>query len=101
MKILPVKVGIAGTHSTGKSTFLRQLSERLEARSLQVGRINDLALRARALGFPILTEHTFESTLWIMSECMRQEAEASLTCDVNRPSFARPRSALLTPRLKQ
>jgi len=78
----PIKIGIAGTHSTGKSTFLTSLAEVLEARGLKIGRIDDLARRAQALGFPILTEHTFESTLWIMAECMRQEAEASLTCDV-------------------
>jgi predicted ATPase len=82
MNRVPIKIGITGTHSTGKSTFLTSLAELLEARELRVGRITDLARRARALGFPILTEHTFESTLWIMAECMRQEAEASLTCDV-------------------
>jgi dephospho-CoA kinase len=78
----PIKIGIAGTHSTGKSTFLTLLAELLETRGLKIGRISDLARSARALGFPILTEHTFESTLWIMAECMRQEAEASLACDV-------------------
>jgi predicted ATPase len=78
----PIKIGIAGTHSTGKSTFLATLAPVLEERGLRIGRVNDLATRARDLGFPILSQHTFESTLWIMAECMRQEAEASLTCDV-------------------
>lgn len=82
MKRSPIKIGIVGTHSTGKSTFLAALAPLLEGRGLRIRRINDLARRARDLGFPILTEHTFESTLWIMAECMRQEAEASLTCDV-------------------
>ncbi len=82
MKRPPIKIGIAGTHSTGKSTFLAALASLLEGRDLKIGRINDLARRAQDLGFPILTEHTFESTLWIMAECLRQEAEASLTCDV-------------------
>ena len=82
MKRPPIKIGIAGTHSTGKSTFLAALASLLEGRGLKIGRINDLARRARDLGFPILTGHTYESTLWIMAECMRKEAEASLTCDV-------------------
>ncbi|WP_190234331.1 hypothetical protein, partial [Mesorhizobium sp. M4A.F.Ca.ET.050.02.1.1] len=33
-------------------------------------------------GFPILTNHTYESTLWIIAEGMRQEAEALLTSDI-------------------
>lgn len=82
MKRPPIKIGIAGSHSTGKSTFIAELDSILEGSGLKIGRVNDLASRAQELGFPILTEHTFESTLWIMAEGMRQEAEASLTCDV-------------------
>lgn len=78
----PIKIGIAGTHSTGKSTFLATLAPALEERGLKIGRVGDVAKQAQASGFPILTEHTFESTLWIMAECLRLEAEASLTCDV-------------------
>ena len=82
MTLRPIKIGVAGTHSTGKSTFLMSLAELLERRGFEIGRISNLAQSAQSLGFPILTGHTFESTLWIMAECMRQEAEASLTCDV-------------------
>jgi len=49
---------------------------------LKVARIGDIPRAAAALGFPILREHTFESTLWIIAECMRQEAAASLGSDV-------------------
>ncbi|MBY5361897.1 AAA family ATPase [Rhizobium leguminosarum] len=85
-----IKVGIAGTHSTGKSTFLERLNSRLTENSLRTGHVGDLAKAARDRGFPILTEHNFESTLWIMAEGMRQEAEAALTSDVilvDRPVF--------------
>jgi hypothetical protein len=78
----PIKIGIAGTHSTGKSSFLASLTPGLERCGLKTISITGLAQRAADLGFPILTQHTFESTLWIMAECMRQEAEASLTSDV-------------------
>lgn len=76
------KLAVTGTHSTGKSTFLTALEARLVGRGLRVGRVDNLAVRARALGFPILAGHTIESTLWIIAECLRQEAELSLTRDV-------------------
>jgi hypothetical protein len=85
-----VKVGIAGTHSTGKSTFLEGLNRRLTDRGIRTGRVGDLAKAARDRGFPILTAHSFESTLWIMAEGMKQEAEAALANDVilvDRPVF--------------
>ena len=82
MNRYPIKIAVAGTHSTGKTTFLDGLEAALKTYRLRIGRIGGLALRARQLGFPILTEHTFESTLWLMAECLRQEAENSLSCDI-------------------
>ncbi|MCY0150693.1 ATP-binding protein [Hoeflea sp. G2-23] len=82
MSMRKVKVGIAGTHSTGKSTFLEQLDSVLSAEGVAIGRVGDLAKAARDRGFPILTDHNFESTLWIMAEGMRQEAEAALSSEV-------------------
>ena len=90
MSMRKVKVGIAGTHSTGKSTFLEQLDSVLSAEGIAIGRVRDLAKAARDRGFPILTDHNFESTLWIMAEGMRQEAEAALSSEVilvDRPVF--------------
>lgn len=78
----PFKIGVAGTHSTGKSTLVSLVRRELEHKGLRVGQVEDLATRARDLGFPILKDHTFDSTLWIMAECMRQEAELSLSSDV-------------------
>ncbi|MGY3038309.1 hypothetical protein ACVIIV_007479 [Bradyrhizobium sp. USDA 4354] len=82
MSLLPVKIGITGTHSTGKSSFFEAMQRELKPLNLRVTRIGDFATRAKALGFPILRDHTYESTLWIMTECMRLEAEASLSFDV-------------------
>jgi hypothetical protein len=78
----PIKIGIAGTHSTGKSSFLDLLLPVLRQHGLSSTTISGFAEQARALGFPILAEHTFYSTLWIMAEGLRQEAEASLHNDV-------------------
>lgn len=76
------KIGIAGTHSTGKSTFAHALKDSLESLGKKVGQVQGLATNARAVGFPILTEHTIDSTLWIIASCMQQEAELSLYSDV-------------------
>jgi hypothetical protein len=78
----PVKIGVAGTHSTGKSSFLMALAPVLQQLGLKAATIGGLAERAKALGFPILADHTFDSTLWIIAEGLRQEAEASLRCNV-------------------
>ncbi len=77
-----IKIAIAGTHSTGKSSFLTSLKELLEQRHLRVAQLPSLATAARAKGFPILRDHTYDSTLWLIGGCMQQEAEASLAADV-------------------
>ncbi|MEX3960473.1 hypothetical protein [Trinickia sp. EG282A] len=66
-------IGITGTHSTGKSTFFEEVHELAQARGLKVGKVADVATRCREAGFPILKDHTFESTLWIMSSGTCQE----------------------------
>jgi hypothetical protein len=83
-----IKIAITGTHSSGKTTFLKNLEQELNGTGLRIHRIGDFARRAQDLGFPILTNHTYESTLWIMAECLRCEAVASLQSDlilVDRP----------------
>lgn len=82
MRFAPVRIAIAGAHSTGKSTFLSNVESRLRQLGLKVGRVSDLAQTARDLGFPILQEHVYESTLWIMAQGMRLEMEASRDTDV-------------------
>lgn len=75
-------IGIAGTHSTGKSTFLKHAWERLSALDLRVIRIADNASKCHEAGFGILRDHTFDSTLWIMVSVIRAELEAALAADV-------------------
>lgn len=90
MKKRPYKIGIAGTHSTGKSSLVLELTKRFEAKELRVGNVGDLASLAKEKGFPILSSHTYDSTLWIMATGMMLEAEASLHHDiiiVDRPVF--------------
>lgn len=82
MKPKAFKLGIAGTHSTGKSTLLEAIKVHLEESKLKVGRVSDLASEAKDLGFPILREHTFESTAWIMSRGITLELQAERESDV-------------------
>lgn len=85
-----IKISISGTHSTGKTTFLDRLRNEVSKTTQSFGSVNDLAIRAQEVGFPILRKHTYFSTLWIMAECMKCESEASLNCDVlliDRPVF--------------
>jgi predicted ATPase len=94
-----MKIAISGTHSTGKTTFLGAL--RAEVAPAEPPVISGLAPEARALGFPILKEHNFESTLWMMTTGMKQELEKGLHAPlvfVDRPvmeAYAYLNAALL------
>lgn len=82
MTVRPFKIGIAGAHSTGKSTFIDELQSRLSANGLRVAVIRDLARAARSAGLPILGAQTVDTALWIVAEGIRREVEACLEHDV-------------------
>jgi predicted ATPase len=77
-----ITIGVAGTHSTGKTTLLNHVARKLRAAGYSVARVADLATEARHYGFPILREHTFASTLWIISRGISRELQAQLTAQV-------------------
>jgi len=78
----PFKIAVAGSHSTGKTTFLTTLQRAIEDLGLKADYVHDSAADARDLGFPILSGHTFESTAWLMARAIELETAASLTADV-------------------
>jgi AAA domain len=78
----PYRIAVAGTHSTGKSTFLGVLRNEFEARGVVARYVHDSAAKARELGFPILSEHTFESTAWLVAHAIELETEATLMAEV-------------------
>jgi len=78
----PLKIAVAGTHSTGKSTFVQALKARLQQDDRVVVDVHDSAVDARDLGFKILADHTFESTAWMIAQAIRLETQASLTAEV-------------------
>lgn len=78
----PVTVAVVGTHSTGKSTFLARLAHELRRQDVQVATVADLGEQAHRIGLPILFNHTFVSTLWIITRGISNELEAWLHSDV-------------------
>ena len=78
----PLAIAVAGTHSTGKSTFLTRIAHELRRADLEVATIADLGERALQSGFPILHSHNYASTLWIMTRGISNEVAAWPHVDV-------------------
>lgn len=78
----PVIIAVLGTHSTGKSTFLARLARELRCGDMEVATVADLGEQAQRIGLPILHNHTWASTLWIIARGISNELEAWLHADV-------------------
>jgi adenylylsulfate kinase-like enzyme len=77
--LVTMKIAVTGTHSTGKTTFINAVREELQGQGYRVAVVSDLGEEALNRGFPILYQHTPESTLWIMTTGIARELEAALT----------------------
>jgi hypothetical protein len=78
--VRPIIIGVAGTHSTGKSTFCNELKVMLEANGIDVASIQSFGKLAAQNRIPILTEHTYDSTMWFIERTL--EAQQAATCSV-------------------
>ncbi|GAA3040642.1 hypothetical protein Aglo01_30970 [Actinokineospora globicatena] len=78
----PIMIGVLGTHSTGKSTFLARLAHELRLHDIQVATVADLGEQAQRIGLPILFNHTYASTLWFITRGISNELEAWLHADI-------------------
>ena len=76
------KVAVTGAHSTGKSTFVSRLQNELLERGVPAACVHTSASRARECGFPILRDHNFESTAWIIAETIKNEMLGALHSNV-------------------
>jgi len=79
------KIGIIGTHGTGKTTLALQIAA-AEKRKLPYLRVDILTNVARSCPLPINNDATPESQAWIFHQRMRQEIELAhranvLICD--------------------
>ncbi|WP_406003922.1 AAA family ATPase [Streptomyces sp. NBC_00829] len=72
----PVRIGVLGTHSTGKTTLLKRIEMELRGHGLTVARTGRLAKRAAAIGLPKMQRHTEVSTEWIIVQGVADELAA-------------------------
>lgn len=78
--VKPITIGVAGTHSTGKSTFCNELKLMLEAKGIDVESVPSFGKLAAERNIPILTQHTYDSTMWFIDRTL--EAQQAATCSV-------------------
>lgn len=79
---MAIKIAVADSHSTGKTTFLQRAERALKDAGHAVAYVHDSAADAQELGFPILTGHDFGSTAWLMARAIELECEAALKHEV-------------------
>lgn len=79
----PIRIGVLGTHSTGKTTLLKRIEMELRAEGITVARTGRLGKRAAAAGLPKMQHHTAQSTEWIIAQGIADEiAAAALGAEV-------------------
>ncbi|MFI7103305.1 AAA family ATPase [Streptomyces sp. NPDC050161] len=73
----PIRIGVLGTHSTGKTLLLKRIEMELRAHDIAVTRTGRFARRAAGLGLPKMQHHTAASTEWIMAQTTADEIVAA------------------------
>lgn len=82
MVTTPLRIGVTGAHSTGKTLLLRRIEMELRSHGIQVARTGGLGRRAAALGLPKMHHHTAASTEWVIAQGIADEAAAAQQADV-------------------
>ncbi|NEA35000.1 AAA family ATPase [Streptomyces sp. SID13031] len=82
MVTAPIRIGIAGTHSTGKTVLMRRIEMELRAIGLTVARTHGLGKRAAAAGLPKMHRHTALSTEWIIAAGVADELAGATNADI-------------------
>lgn len=86
----PMRIGIVGTHSTGKTLLMRRIEMELRAHGVPVARVGGLGKKAAALGLPKMERHTELSTEWIITTGIAAELTVAIDCDVVLADQAAP-----------
>ncbi|MFJ5836119.1 AAA family ATPase [Streptomyces shenzhenensis] len=73
----PIRIGVLGTHSTGKTTLLKRMEMELRGHGLTVARTGRLGKRAAEAGLPKMQHHTAQSTEWIITQGIVDEIGAA------------------------
>jgi hypothetical protein len=75
--VKPFRIGVLGTHSTGKTTMLKRIEMELRGHGVTVARTGRLAKRAASIGLPKMQHHTEVSTEWIITQGIADEIAAA------------------------
>lgn len=73
----PIRIGVMGTHSTGKTTLLKRIEMELRAHGIPVARTGRLGKRAALAGLSKMQHHTAASTEWIITQGIADEIAAA------------------------
>ncbi|MFJ2818526.1 AAA family ATPase [Streptomyces sp. NPDC087294] len=72
-----IRIGVMGTHSTGKTLLMRRIETQLRARDIPVARTGRLGRRAALVPLPKMQHHTADSTRWIIATGIADEIAAA------------------------
>lgn len=78
----PIRIGVMGAHSTGKTTLLKRIEMELRGHGIPVARTGKLGRRAALVPLPKMQHHTAASTEWIIAQGIADEIAAAA-----RPDF--------------
>ncbi|WP_405434860.1 AAA family ATPase [Streptomyces anulatus] len=73
----PIRIGVLGTHSTGKTLLLRRIEMELRANGATPVRTGGIGKRAAQTGLPKMERHTPASTEWIIAQGIADEIAAA------------------------
>lgn len=88
--VTAIRIGILGTHSTGKTVLMRRIEMELRALGIATARTGGLGKRAAELGLPKMHHHTEVSTEWILTAGIAAELQANVYADVVLADRAAP-----------
>ncbi|MFD9503472.1 AAA family ATPase [Streptomyces sp. NPDC060035] len=77
----PIRVGVMGTHSTGKTMLLKRIEMELRAHGVPVTRTGRIGRRAAHIGLPKMQKHTEASTEWVIAQGIADELAAAAQLD--------------------
>lgn len=73
----PIRIGVMGAHSTGKSLLMRRIEMELRGQGIPVARTGSIGRRAALVPLPKMQHHTVASTTWIIATGIADEIAAA------------------------
>ncbi|WP_327359647.1 AAA family ATPase [Streptomyces sp. NBC_01304] len=73
----PIRIGVMGAHSTGKTLLLQRIEMTLRGYGIPVNRTGQLGKRAALVPLPKMQHHTVASTEWVLAQGIADEIAAA------------------------